>query len=107
MHERTSAMRICLFEDDGVFQLEPLSLTRPAFELLCGVSSLGTKQCRYFAPCAIGCLVRPYLADLVRLHLPGSPVNDLAWLRSEPTVLVNARWLPPAGSVVELPGPSV
>lgn len=100
-------MRICLFEDDRVSQLEPLSLTRPAFELLCGSSSLEAKQCRQFAPCGVGYLVRPYLADLVRLQHPSAPVNDLTWLRSEPTVLVNGRWLPPPGSALDLAGPSV
>jgi hypothetical protein len=79
MHERISTMRICLFEDDGVLQLEPLSLTRPVFDLLCGLSSLAAKQCRHFAPCEVGYLVRPCLADLVRLNHAGAPVNDLAW----------------------------
>ena len=37
-------MRICLFEDPGVANLEPLALTRPAFELLCGLTTLGRKQ---------------------------------------------------------------
>jgi UDP-N-acetylglucosamine diphosphorylase/glucosamine-1-phosphate N-acetyltransferase len=100
-------MRICLFEDDGVLQLEPLSLTRPVFDLLCGLSSLAAKQCRHFAPCEVGYLVRPCLADLVRLNHAGAPVNDLAWLRAEATVLVNARWLPAAGGVVDLAGPGV
>ena len=37
-------MRICLFEDLGVFDLEPLTFTRPVFDLLCGAGSLGQKQ---------------------------------------------------------------
>jgi UDP-N-acetylglucosamine diphosphorylase/glucosamine-1-phosphate N-acetyltransferase len=100
-------MRICLFEDDVVDHLEPLALTRPAFDLLCGLHSLGTKQCRYFAPGEVGLLVRPYLAPLVRLQRPGTPVNDLSWLRAGPTVLVNGRWLPPAGAATDLGGPCV
>jgi UDP-N-acetylglucosamine diphosphorylase/glucosamine-1-phosphate N-acetyltransferase len=100
-------MRICLFEDRAVLNLEPLVLTRPAFDLLCGQSSLGSKQCRYFAPCAMGALIRPYLANLYRQEQPATPVNDLAWLRAEPTVLVNSRWLPPPGSVRDLPTPCV
>jgi UDP-N-acetylglucosamine diphosphorylase/glucosamine-1-phosphate N-acetyltransferase len=100
-------MRVCLFEDRGVAALEPLALTRPAFDLLCGQTSLGRKQCRYFAPCEVGALVRPYLADLCRLHHLGMPVNDLPWLRAAPTVLVNARWLPPPGPRADLPGPCV
>lgn len=100
-------MRVCLFEDGGVAGLEPLTATRPAFELLCGATTLAARQCRHFAPCAIGALVRPYLADLFRLNHPSTPVNDLAWLRAETTVLVNGRWLPPAAATVSAGGPCV
>ena len=89
-------MRVCLFEDRGVLDLEPLSLTRPAFELLCGLTSLAAKQSRYFPPSPRGVLVRPYLADLCRLHFPSVPVNDLDWLREGTTILINGRWLPPS-----------
>jgi UDP-N-acetylglucosamine diphosphorylase/glucosamine-1-phosphate N-acetyltransferase len=100
-------MRVCLFEDRGVANLEPLTCTRPAFDLLCGQSSLGSKQCRHFAPCGVGYLVRPLLADLLRAQHPATPVNDLAWLRAEPAVLVNGRWLPPPGVATDLNGPCV
>ncbi|HZT79774.1 MAG TPA: putative sugar nucleotidyl transferase, partial [Gemmataceae bacterium] len=100
-------MRVCLFEDRGAATLEPLALTRPAFDLLCGQTSLGGKQCQYFAPCEVGVLVRPFLADVCRLQRPATPVNDLAWLRAGPTVLVNGRWLPPAAGFTELPDPCV
>ena len=36
-------MRVCLFEDRGVGNLEPLVWTRPAFELLSGCTSLARK----------------------------------------------------------------
>lgn len=100
-------MRVCLFEDHGHADLEPLSLTRPVFDLLCGPSSLAAKQCRFFAPCEVGVLVRPLLQDLCRLRDCRTPVNDGAWLRSAPTVLVNGRWLPPAGATPHLGGPCV
>jgi UDP-N-acetylglucosamine diphosphorylase/glucosamine-1-phosphate N-acetyltransferase len=100
-------MRVCFFEDRGVVDFEPLTLTRPAFELLCGQTTLGTKQCRYFAPCEVGAIVRPQLADLYRACHPDTPVNDLPWLRAAPTILVNARWLPPPGLAVDLPDPCV
>jgi UDP-N-acetylglucosamine diphosphorylase/glucosamine-1-phosphate N-acetyltransferase len=100
-------MRVCLFEDSGVGALEPLTATRPAFDLLCGANTLAAKQCRHFAPCSVGGLIRPYLADLFRLDHPETPVNDLAWLRAEPTVLVNARWLPPTVPADSTAGPCV
>ena len=89
-------MRLCLFEDQGVGNLEPLSFTRAVFDLLCGLSSLGRKQCQYFAAAEVGVLVRPALASLYSVQHPGTPVNDLAWLRAAATILVNGRWLPPA-----------
>jgi len=88
-------MRICLYEDAGVADLEPLALTRPVFDLLCGQTSLAVKQARQFPGCPLGVLIRPYLADLFRQCFPNLPVNDLGWLAAEPTVLVNGRWLPP------------
>jgi UDP-N-acetylglucosamine diphosphorylase/glucosamine-1-phosphate N-acetyltransferase len=100
-------MRVCLFEDCGAVGLEPLAATRPVFDLLCGQTSLGAKQVRYFSPCKVGALIRPHLADCFRLQQPRTHVNDLDWLRAEPTVLVNGRWLPPAGVAAGLSGPSV
>jgi UDP-N-acetylglucosamine diphosphorylase/glucosamine-1-phosphate N-acetyltransferase len=89
-------MRVCLFEDRAALDLEPLSLTRPVFELLCGLTSLAAKQSRFFPPGPRGVLVRPRLAELYRLPSAALPVNDLAWLRAGPTILVNGRWLPPS-----------
>jgi UDP-N-acetylglucosamine diphosphorylase/glucosamine-1-phosphate N-acetyltransferase len=100
-------MRVCLFEERGVANLEPLTSTRPAFDLLCGLTTLAGKQLRHFGPCDTGFLVRPSLADLVRLQHPGTPVNDLAWLRAEPAVLVNSRWLPPPDAISGPTGPCV
>lgn len=89
-------MRVCIFEDRGALDLEPLSLTRPVFQLLCGMTSLAAKQSRFFPPGPRGVLVRPYLADLCRLHSPAVPVNDLAWLQAGSIILINGRWLPPS-----------
>jgi UDP-N-acetylglucosamine diphosphorylase/glucosamine-1-phosphate N-acetyltransferase len=103
-------MRVCLFEDRGALCLEPLTLTRPVFDLLCGQTSLGHKQCRAFGPdgqVVLAALVRPHLADLVRLRSPGAAVNDFAWLRAGPVVLVNGRWLPPVGARVDASIPGV
>lgn len=102
-------MRVCLFEDRGAVDFEPLSLTRPVFELLCGLTALAAKQSRCFPPGPRGVLLRPHLADVFRLHANELPVNDLAWLRAGPTVLVNGRWLPPSIPLplADLAGPCV
>jgi len=100
-------MRIGLFEDTGVAQLAPLTDTRAAFDLLCGLTTLAAKQCRHFGFGPAGLLVRPALADLVRLAHPTLSVNDPAWLKAGPAVLVNGRWLPPPRPADLTDGPHV
>lgn len=100
-------MRVCLFEDRHVDNLEPLALTRPAYELLCGLSPLAVKQWRYFAASDPAVLVRPQLAELQRQQRPNVAVNDADWLRAGPAVLVNSRWLPPPGIAHDLNRPCV
>lgn len=92
-------MRVCSFEDRLVAQLEPLALTRPVFELLCGSTSLRVKHARHFASPSIGALIRPGLVDFYRTQRPSAPINDTAWLARTDSllVLVNGRWLPPTG----------
>jgi UDP-N-acetylglucosamine diphosphorylase/glucosamine-1-phosphate N-acetyltransferase len=88
-------MRICHFEDSRVAALEPIALSRPAFDLRCGIATLGQKQRRFFQADAVGALIRPYLAAAFAGGHTNIAVNDLDWLRNDTTVLVNARWLPP------------
>jgi UDP-N-acetylglucosamine diphosphorylase/glucosamine-1-phosphate N-acetyltransferase len=95
-------MRVCIFEDQQVRGLEPLALTRPASDLLCGLTTLAEKQVRYFSGTVIGHLCRPVMADVIRSREPVARVNDPVWLRAAPTVLVNARWVPPPGRPVHL-----
>src|SRR5262245_8830051 len=87
-------MRLCLIEDEQVAFLEPLALTRPAFDLRCGARTLGERQRAYFGVLEWAAMVRPHLAELCRLEHPDAPVNDPAWLRAGPAIVVNARWLP-------------
>lgn len=89
-------MRVCLFEDAGVANLEPLTLTRPVFDLLCGTEALSSKQLRFSDVPEVGFLIRPYLVDWYRIENPGAPINDESWLHAGPTILVNGRWLPPS-----------
>jgi UDP-N-acetylglucosamine diphosphorylase/glucosamine-1-phosphate N-acetyltransferase len=98
-------MRVCLFEDAFAADLEPLALTRPAFELRCGLTTLAAKQIHFFHAESVGFLVRPHLAELVRLRSPGARVNDLEWLRSGPVALINGRWLPPPHASIAYSGP--
>jgi UDP-N-acetylglucosamine diphosphorylase/glucosamine-1-phosphate N-acetyltransferase len=100
-------MRLCVFEDRGVFSLEPLTLTRPAFDLRSGALTLLERQQRAFAANEIGVVVRPVLADLTLLEHPSFAVNDSRWLRKAPAVYVNARWLPSSEQLRDVDGPQV
>jgi len=98
-------MRLCIFEDSGVDSLDPLTLTRPAFELRCGISQLVERQRAAFPCDDIGLIVRPELAELCAAQYPSCAVNDADWLRRGPLVLVNARWVPPRETLADLETP--
>lgn len=98
-------MRACLVEDRGVRAFDPLTLTRPIFDLYVGFQSLATKQARYFGCGLTGRFVRDELADWIHRTHPHEPVNDLEWLRRGPVLIVNGRWLPPEGPPPDLDGP--
>jgi UDP-N-acetylglucosamine diphosphorylase/glucosamine-1-phosphate N-acetyltransferase len=99
-------MRVCLFEDQAE-NLDPLCFTRPVFQLLCGRTSLASKQLRYWAPREYGVVVRQCLEQLERCRLPTIPVNDQSWLSAGPTLFANGRWLPPEGPPTLPDGPCI
>src|SRR5262245_5907841 len=98
-------MRLCLVEDNAVAGLEPLTLTRPVFDLLLGGSTLGEKVASAFdigpGPMRRGVVIRPYLAAVQQARDPQTVVNDQDWLARGPVLVVNGRWVPPAG--LEIP----
>jgi UDP-N-acetylglucosamine diphosphorylase/glucosamine-1-phosphate N-acetyltransferase len=96
-------MRICVFEDQGVSALEPLSWTRPAFDLRCGALTLLERQRLHFPTGDWGLWVRPHLEVFCRHAHPDLPVNDPRWLADGRGVLINARWLAPDTPEENLP----
>ena len=94
-------MRLCLVEDLAVAGLEPLTLTRPMYELWLGCSTLGCKIASAFGigpgPQRRGSVVRSHLVAVQRQRDPHMVVNDRDWLAREPVIVANARWIPPAG----------
>jgi UDP-N-acetylglucosamine diphosphorylase/glucosamine-1-phosphate N-acetyltransferase len=92
-------MSLLVFEDAGVFNLEPLSLTRPAFDLRCGACTLLERLERYFSTEARNFIVRPGLEGLCQQHHPRAAVNQVDRHTSGPMILASARWLPPAGTL--------
>lgn len=104
-------MRICIFEDAGVKNLNPLTLTRPAFDLRCGAATLLERMERCLPECASLALVRSELADLCRATHPQLQMCESAVCddQAEPELilLVNARWLAPAEALVLPDGPAI
>jgi UDP-N-acetylglucosamine diphosphorylase/glucosamine-1-phosphate N-acetyltransferase len=98
-------MRLCLVEDNAVAGLEPLTLTRPVYDLLLGSRSLGSKIARALnigpGPARRGAVIRPYLAAVQQARDPHTAVNDRDWLARGPMIVANGRWVPP--DVVEVP----
>src|SRR5438445_6069261 len=87
-------MNLCIFEDRAVGWLEPLTLTRPAFDLRCGAATLLERQLRAFAGNEALAWVRPELAPLCQASHPQLIVNEALPRSVGRIVVVNARWLP-------------
>jgi UDP-N-acetylglucosamine diphosphorylase / glucose-1-phosphate thymidylyltransferase / UDP-N-acetylgalactosamine diphosphorylase / glucosamine-1-phosphate N-acetyltransferase / galactosamine-1-phosphate N-acetyltransferase len=94
-------VRLVVYEDQGVERLHPLSLTRSAAELRCGMVTLAQRISRCFEMPVSGHFVRDYLAGTVRIRA-GVPVNDRRVLLDDEVLLVNARLLP-LGCSISLP----
>ncbi len=95
-------MRIAFFEDSAASGFAPIALTRPVFELVCGQFSLRERLVRFLDVHDWGAVVRPYLAETYREEHPEAHVNDFHWLASEPTLLINGRWLPSPEAINQL-----
>jgi UDP-N-acetylglucosamine diphosphorylase / glucose-1-phosphate thymidylyltransferase / UDP-N-acetylgalactosamine diphosphorylase / glucosamine-1-phosphate N-acetyltransferase / galactosamine-1-phosphate N-acetyltransferase len=95
-------MRIAFFEDDGADGFAPIALTRPVFELICGQFSLRERLIRFLDVHEWGVFIRPYLEQTYREFSPEAFVNDCVWLGEEPTLLINARWLPTPDAIEHL-----
>jgi UDP-N-acetylglucosamine diphosphorylase/glucosamine-1-phosphate N-acetyltransferase len=68
----------------------PLALSRPIWELRCGMTSLGEKLINAVRPAEIACFVPPYLAEVCRRETTW-PVNDPRSLSGGDLLLVDAR----------------
>ena len=71
-------MQLCIFEDDRYRNLEPLSLYRPTFELVCGKNTLREKILLSYPGIKYSLLCRAYLAPLLEAQNPGIEVNNIS-----------------------------
>jgi len=85
-------MRLILFDrlSDSRKQFYPLALSRPIWELRCGITSLADKLIAKIGSQDVACFVPPYLADVYR-ERKSWPVNDVASLSNDDLLLVDAR----------------
>jgi UDP-N-acetylglucosamine diphosphorylase/glucosamine-1-phosphate N-acetyltransferase len=85
-------MRLILFEGapEKRVNFHPLALSRPIWDLRCGMTTLGEKLIAKLAPAQTAGFVEPYLADAYA-ERAGFPVNDVAALEGDDLLLVNAR----------------
>lgn len=69
---------------------QPLSLSRPLWELRCGMNSLADKLVAKVGAQDVAGFLPPYLADVCREHTAW-PLNDLTCLAGDDLLLLNAR----------------
>ena len=84
------ALDICIFEDEHFSRLYPLTLTRPVFDLRCGISLLREKVARRFPGSRSHFFCRDYLAEVVRESAPGVLVNKPP---SDACLFINGRFI--------------
>ncbi len=70
-------MHICIFEDNKVDNFYPLTLSRPVYDLVCGMKTLREKILRYFPNASQTLFCRKYLEETVKQNNPGIGVNSL------------------------------
>ena len=82
----------------------PLALSRPIWELRCGMTSLGAKLVAQLQPADVACFVPSYMADAYREQTDW-PVNDPRSLAGDHLLMVDAR-VKAAEFPIEATGPS-
>ncbi len=71
-------MQLCIFEDDRFRDLEPLSLYRPTYELVCGKNTHREKILRVYPSINYSLHCRTYLAPLQEILNPGIEINKIS-----------------------------
>lgn len=86
-----SGKNVVIFEDNTTGNFAPLALTRPVFELICGMTTLWENIVnRFYSDAEVRFVCRDYLKAVFQ-QKTGAKVNDLSELES--VLLVNGRTL--------------
>ena len=85
-------MKLILFDLPGDARrgFYPLAVSRPVWELRCGMTTLAEKLVQRTGAAEVAYFVPPYMADAYR-ETTGQPVNDTSVLREEDLLLLDAR----------------
>ena len=94
--------RIAFFEDNLAANFTPIALLRPVHELLCGHFSLRQRALAGRSDLTWGAFIRENLAEVCREEHPDCAINDMLFLQSGPTVMVNSRWLSTIDQLCEI-----
>ncbi|MCH7613222.1 MAG: hypothetical protein IIB95_07690 [Candidatus Marinimicrobia bacterium] len=78
-------MNVYIFEDHRSLDLEPITLTRPAFEIRCGAFTCIERISLYLPDTNMHLFVRPELEELTQETFPGNIVN--------PAIVEEGLWL--------------
>ena len=82
-------LNICVFEDKGYVNLEPLVFLRPAYDLLLGINTLLQKIVNYYPHSNITLHCRNYLKNNVKISYPNMIVNNIN--TATPGLFINGR----------------
>ncbi len=81
---------LCIYEDEKAVNMNPLTLTRPVFELRCGIFSLVQKLVRYFPGYRVDYIVREQMVELLRERNREAIINRVP---ERETIFINGRFL--------------
>ncbi|MCP4377528.1 MAG: hypothetical protein GY794_15295 [bacterium] len=84
-------MKLILLDIDTVARrnFDPVGLSRPLFELRCGITNLAEKLIAKTKPDTVACFIPEYLSDVYRAESAWS-VNDMSVLDGDDLLMVNA-----------------
>ncbi|MBN1590703.1 MAG: hypothetical protein JW888_14410, partial [Pirellulales bacterium] len=85
-------MRLVLLDQltEKRFHFHPVALSRPIWELRCGITSLAEKLIARVKPADVACFCPPYMADAYRARTAW-PVNEPASLVGDDLLILSPR----------------